>query len=150
MKMFTLFFKQYCALSLPLLLTPLLSNAQTYIRSDRDSVTFKGEEFVIRSKTSHIRGYLFNAGNGLTAFKTLGQAVQFTVGSGGYPSAGAATYTHAGFKGRQIKVWRNGRQQPVATENGIAFSVSVGTVMFYPALANGEKIYIEALSSIEL
>lgn len=132
------------------LVLPFSANAQSKIRSHRDTLSLSQCEFVIGNASRQVKGFLYNAGNGKTAFYAIGKAVQFTAGSSGAPAAGVAAYTNAAFVHRRIKVWRNGLLQPVANENGIDFNPTTGTIVFFPPLAHDDRILIESFSITEL
>ncbi len=102
-------------------------------------------DLALRNAAKNEKGFLFNPGNGQTVFRKIGTALQFSVGSAGFPGAGDNTYTNTGFVNKYIKVWRNGLLQAENAIPGININVSSGSITFYPVLAPSEKIYIEAL-----
>lgn len=131
------------------ILSPLSAFSQTRFQVKPDTVGLIRTELVIRNQTRNVYGFLFNSGSGKTDFKNTGYAVQFTAGSSGAPAAGANQYTNVKFRGRKVKVWRNGYLQPPADTNGIRFDAAPGTVTFHPVLAQNDRVYIESIISIE-
>jgi hypothetical protein len=119
--------------------------AQSPIRPSADSVKVS-TELIIHNSTSNIQGYLYNSNNGKTEFRKVGNAIQFTVGTTGFPVAGDSVFTNNSLAGKNIKVWRNGLFQ---TEN-VSVNTIAGKVIFRPAFVQAERIYIEALNSIDL
>lgn len=138
-----LLFKALC------LVIPFAASAQSKIRSGPDTVAISQTEFVIRNNTRDVKGFLFNIGNGKTAFRGTGKAVQFTAGTQGAPVAGTTVYTNAAFKSSRVKAWRNGYLQPNADLNGIRFNPTLGAITFHPALAQNDRIYIESIFATE-
>lgn len=132
-------------LVIPLLFITFQLKAQSAFRVSRDTLVLKLLELTIRNTSKNDKGFLFNPGNGKTAFRNIGTALQFSVGAAGFPGDGAGSYTNAGFIHRYIKVWRNGLLQGENTTPGIVIDQESGSITFYPALAASEKIYIEAL-----
>ncbi|WP_126243482.1 hypothetical protein [Chitinophaga rhizosphaerae] len=111
-----------------------------------DTVKAEGMELVVRNATRHIPGFLFNNGNGKTGFKTIGNALEFAVGASGAPQAGDSVYTNTTWKGRYIKIWRNGLLICTSCPGSTSVDTSLGKIIFRPALVAAEKIYIEALN----
>lgn len=124
--------------------------AQSPMRVTPDSIKVTNAEVVVRNATKDIPGYLFNNGNGTTAFKITGKAIQFTVGNAGFPAAGDSIYTSSELVKRNVKVWRYGLLQPANSSNGVSIDTLTGKVIFRPALTLKERIYIEALNSVDL
>lgn len=120
------------------------------LRIEQDTVRVHNAELVIRNSTSHIPGYLFNAGNGKTQFRKLGKTVEFRVGESGFPAAGDSIYQESGLANYYIRVIRNGLLQYRHPSQGIGFNVSSGTIVFRPALAANDYIHIEAIAGMEL
>lgn len=124
--------------------------AQSPMRITPDSVKVTNAEVVVRNTTKDIAGYLYNNGNGKTIFNVTGKAIQFTVGSAGFPVSGDSVYTDVALVRRNVKVWRYGLLQPANSPNGIRIDTLAGKVVFRPALTQFERIYIEALNSVDL
>lgn len=124
--------------------------AQSPMRVTPDSIKVANAEIVVRNATKEIPGYLYNNGNGKTIFKLTGKAIQFTVGNPGFPSAGDSVYTSTEFIKKNIKVWRYGLLQANAATNGVGIDTLTGKIVFRPALILKERIYIEALNSVDL
>jgi len=120
--------------------------AQSPVRASADSVRVSGAELIIRNTTRNIQGYLYNSDNGKTEFRKIGNAIQFTVGTTGFPVAGDSVFINSGLVKRNVKVWRNGLLQSV----NVSIDVITGKLIFRPALIQAERIYIEALNSIDL
>lgn len=120
-------------------------SAQSILQRGKDTVKIVGAEMVIRNETQHVKGYLFNTGNGKTAFRKIGKATQFSVGAAGFPQAGDTVYTSAEIANRHLKVWRNGLLQ----QDGVRIDSSQGKIIFYPALIQAERIYIEAFNIVD-
>jgi hypothetical protein len=59
-----------------------------------------------------------------------------------YGTADQSTYTNSVFSGKHVRVWREGALQKTSTTYGVNLSGS--TITFYPSLAAGEHVYIEA------
>lgn len=110
----------------------------------RDSVRARQMELVIRNASKNVKGYLRNADNGKTEFQPLGHAIQFAVGTGGFPQAGDSIYSNNHFKGSHIKIWRNGLLQCITCPAAQLVDTSQGKINFRPALLLSERIYIEA------
>lgn len=119
--------------------------AQSKIEVDKKTTAISTQVMVIRNKTMNTRGYLFNTGDGKTDFRKTGKAIQFSVGSNGFPVNGANSYTDPSLTKKYIKVWRNGLLQKTSTQQGINIDNVAGKITFYPVLVQAEKIYIEAL-----
>lgn len=124
--------------------------AQSPMRVTPDSIKVTNAEIVVRNGTKDIPGYLYNNGNGNTIFKISGRAIQFTVGNPGFPSAGDSVYNSTEFIKKNIKVWRYGLLQASAVTNGVGIDTLTGKIVFRPALILNERIYIEALNSVDL
>jgi hypothetical protein len=120
-------------------------HAQSVLQREKDTVKIAGAEMVIRNQSSNVNGYLFNAGNGKTAFRKIGKAMQFSVGVAGFPQAGDTVYTSTDLANKHLKVWRNGLLQ----RDGVKIDTVQGKIIFYPALIQAEKIYIEAFNKID-
>lgn len=131
-------FTAACCVTLPSL------KAQQSFGVNRDSVKATGMELVVRNATRNVNGYLVNTGNGKTSFKSIGNALQFTVGAAGFPQAGDSVYTNAAWKGRYVKIWRNGLLVCTTCPDSTSVDTSLGKILFRPALAPAEKIYLEA------
>jgi lysophospholipase L1-like esterase len=139
--------------SLCLVLSAIFISAQTKLQVTQDTVRVINSELKIGNSTKDIGGYLFNTGGGVTKFKKIeiGKSVQFNVGgAAAYPKSGDSIYTNADFINRNVKVWRNGIFQYRAPVSGIKSDSLVGQITFRPALESGEKIYIEALTGVDL
>ena len=139
----------------PLLFACLLVSAQQVMaqspmRVTQDSIKVTNAEIVVRNATRDILGYLYNNGNGNTVFQITGKAIQFTVGKPGFPLAGDSVYISAELVKRNIKVWRYGLLQPNSIVNGVSIDTLAGKIKFRPALTIKERIYIEALNSVDL
>lgn len=102
---------------------------------------------VIRNTTKDVKSYLFNNGNGATVFKKIGKAIQFSVGSAGFPVAGDSLYVNSDLIKMNVKIWRNGLLQSISTAGT---DLLTGKIIFRPALIQAERIYIETLNSIDL
>lgn len=138
-------------LSLLIMLAALTGFSQSRLQVVADTVRVADAELVIRNSTRNIGGFLYNSGNGKTKFFELGKSVQFTVGSlAQFPQAGDTTYTSTDLIGRNIKVWKNGSFQYRSNNLGIKVDSVAGTIIFKPALQNGDLIYIEALLGVNL
>lgn len=124
--------------------------AQSPMRITLDSVKVTNAEVVVRNSTKDVAGYLYNNGNGKTIFNPAGKAIQFTVDNTGFPSSGDSVYTNTALAGRNVKVWRYGLLQPVNSTNGVSIDIQAGKIIFRPALTPKERIYIEALNSVDL
>lgn len=109
----------------------------------RDSVRVRQMELKIGNSTRHVKGYLFNANNGKTEFKPLGHAIQFAVGTNGFPQAGDSVYTNVNLKGSHVKIWRNGLLQCNNCPTAQGVDTTAGKIIFRPALVSSERIYIE-------
>jgi hypothetical protein len=131
-----------------LMLISIRVNAQSPVRVTTDSVKITGAEIVIRNATKDVQGYLFNTDYGKTDFKKSGRVIQFTVGYTGFPAAGDSVYTSSDLVKKNIKIWRYGLLQ--AINNGIVIDTLAGKIIFRPVLVQSERIYIEALNSIDL
>lgn len=137
--------------SLLIMLAGLAGFSQSRLQVVEDTVRVADAELVIRNNTRAVGGYLYNAGNGRTKFIELGKSVQFNVGATPqYPQGGDTAYTNADFIGRNVKVWRNGLFQYRSSSQGIKVDSTTGKIVFYPVLAGGDKIYIEALFGVSL
>lgn len=132
-----------------LFLSCSISQAQHKLGVHRDTVSLSGVEMVIQNATQNVKGFLFNSKNGKTDFKTIGSALQFTVGAAGFPQAGDSTYTNLLLKGQYVKVWRNGRLSCLSCPDSSSIDTATGKIIFRPSLAPSEKIYIEAYRSID-
>ncbi|KAA2243186.1 hypothetical protein F0L74_11770 [Chitinophaga agrisoli] len=158
------------------LLLSFTAFSQTNLQVKKDTITVQKGELVIENKTSDTLGYLYNTGNGRTAFKRLqlvnlgdtalaivgqdtityksasiGKSVQFKVGEGtGTPVAGDTSYTNNGFRLGNVKVWRNGLFQYRDLNDGVMMDSLSGKIRFYPALAQGDRVYIESLYGVSL
>lgn len=128
-----------------LLLVPLQAKGQSRMDVNKRAATISTQVMVIRNKTMNTPGYLFNTGDGKTNFQKTGCAIQFTVGTTGFPANGENSYIHSSLVKKSVKVWRNGLLQKPGTQQGISVDKSAGKIIFYPALVQSEKIYIEAL-----
>lgn len=124
--------------------------AQSPMRITPDSVKVTNAEVVVRNTTKDVAGYLYNNGNGNTIFNATGKAIQFTVGNDGFPASGDSVYTNGVLAGRNVKVWRYGLLQPANSSNGVSIDTLTGKIIFRPALTPKERIYIEALNSVDL
>jgi hypothetical protein len=102
-------------------------------------------ELALRGTSQYQQGFLRNTGNGHTAFRKIGSAMQFSPGAAGYPAAGSNSYTDTLFIDQYVKIWRNGRLQSENTSAGIQFDAPAGKITFYPVLATSDRIYIEVL-----
>lgn len=137
--------------SLLIMLAAVAGFSQSRLQVVADTVKVVDAELVIRNNTRTIGGYLYNAGNGRTKFIELGKSVQFNVGATPqYPQGGDSAYTNVDFIGRNIKVWRNGLFQYRSSTQGIKVDSTTGKIIFYPLLAGGDKIYVEALLGVSL
>jgi hypothetical protein len=132
-----------------LLISTQSAKAQNSFFVDKDTVWVTGVEMVIRNATQNVQGYLYNSDYGKTDFKKLGKAIQFKVGSAGFPIAGDTAYTSGDLVKKNIKVWRSGLLQSISNSNGVTVDSLVGKVIFHPALIQAEKVYIEAFNSID-
>ncbi|MVT41313.1 hypothetical protein GO495_12020 [Chitinophaga oryziterrae] len=121
--------------------------AQSPLRMLKDSVKITGVEMVIRNATKDVKSYLFNNENGTTSFKKIGKAIQFSVGTSGFPVAGDSLYSSSDLIKTNVKIWRNGLLQSI---NAASTDSLTGKVIFRPALIQAERIYIEAFNSIDL
>ncbi|SEW52807.1 SGNH/GDSL hydrolase family protein [Chitinophaga arvensicola] len=124
--------------------------AQTTMRISGDTVKIENGELQLRNSSSNIAGFLFNEYNGRTAFRQLGNSIQFVAGAPSFPKAGDSTYVNMDFTGQAIKVWRNGLLQYRDISNGVAIDTLAGKITFRPALATGDRIYIEAINAIQV
>jgi lysophospholipase L1-like esterase len=124
--------------------------SQSALRLSSDTVKVAKAELVVQNSTKDIAGYLYNIDNGKTAFKKLGRSVQFKVGTLNFPKAGDTVYVNREFKGQHIKVWRNGLLQYRDNVDGVGINSDSGWVYFRPALTATDRIYIEAISGIDL
>lgn len=151
--------------------------AQSALRVEKDTVRVNNATLIIQNPTRNVLGFLYNEGNGKTSFRKLdlvnvgdsaiaiagqdtlkmsvralsGKSLQFKTGvTPGYPGAGAQTYTSTDFLNRNLKIWRSGIFQYRDSIDGVLVDSTLGKITFYPPLVNGERIYIEALSGIEL
>lgn len=137
--------------SLLIILSALTGFSQSRLQVVADTVKVADAELVIRNSTRNISGFLYNAGNGKTKFVELGKSVQFTVGDlPQLPQAGDTLYTSPDLIGRNIKVWKNGLFQYRRNSQGIKVDSVAGTIIFKPALQNGDLIYVEALLGVNL
>lgn len=121
--------------------------AQSPLRILNDSVKITGVEMVIRNTTKDVKSYLFNNDNGVTSFKKIGKAIQFSVGTAGFPVAGDSLYVSSDLIKTNVKIWRNGLLQGISA---VSTDSLTGKIIFRPALIQAERIYIEALNSIDL
>lgn len=129
-----------------LLLAPLQQvKGQSRMNVNKQAATISTQVMVIRNKTMNTPGYLFNTGDGKTNFQKTGCTIQFTVGTAGFPANGDNSYVHSSLARKVVKVWRNGLLQKPNTQQGISLDNITGKIVFYPALVQSEKIYIEAL-----
>jgi len=101
---------------------------------------------VIRNTTKDVKSYLFNSDKGVTAFKKIGSAIQFTVGTAGFPNAGDSLYTNSELIKMNIKIWRSGLLQ---STSAVSTDSLTGKVIFRPSLIQAERIYIESINSID-
>lgn len=123
---------------------------QATIRIETDSVKILNAELILRNQTQNVSGYLYNKGDGKTVFQKLGKSIQFRVGEAGFPAAGDSVYQNAALSNYFIKVLRNGLLQYRDSTNGVKVDDASGKITFYPALQNGEPVFIEAISGIDL
>ena len=70
----------------------------------------------------------------------------------GAPANGENTLQHNSLIGTHVEVWRGTSNtglfyQYEETTNGIAFNSTTGTVTFYPNLATGERVVVQAMAS---
>jgi hypothetical protein len=121
--------------------------AQSPLRILNDSVKITGVEMIIRNTTKDVKSYLFNNDNGVTSFKKIGKAIQFSVGTAGFPVAGDSLYVSSDLIKTNVKIWRNGLLQGISA---VSTDSLTGKIIFRPALIQAERIYIEALNSIDL
>lgn len=73
--------------------------------------------------------------------------VEFVVGGGGgYPDADAAIYQNDDFKGKRVRVFRNGAKQALTDRGGYHYSFNSvsGTITFTPNLSTDEIIEIQS------
>lgn len=127
--------------------------SQSRLQVVPDTVRILNGELVIRNASRNVEGFLYNTGNGITVFKPLdyGKSIQFTVGGdASFPQAGDTAYSTTDLIQKNIKVWRNGLFQYRDRVNGIAVDSTQGKIVFYPALVQGDKVYIEGLSGVTL
>ncbi len=70
--------------------------------------------------------------------------INFTVGAVGAPAAGTANYYSPILNGKKIKVFREGLYQ---YRTGINFIIAPGSgsVLFFPAFTDGERIRIQTI-----
>lgn len=155
-----------------------LFSQSSVIQVKQDSVKIRNAELVIESRTKGTPGVLYNIGDGRTEFRRIelknlgdtalaivgqdtlkysglggasGKSVQFKTGaSQGYPVAGDSIYTNPDFTGKNLKVWRNGSFQYRDLSDGVLVDSTIGKITFRPALTQGERVYIEAMSGISL
>lgn len=159
-----------------LLCSGLSSFSQTNLQVKGDTVKVSKAELIIENKTRDTLGFLANRGNGRTEFRKLelknlgdsaiaivgqdtlnysaggsGKSFQFKVGvSQGAPAGGDSIYTSTELIRRNLKVWRNGAFQYRDPTDGILVDSTLGKITFRPALVQGDRIYIEALSGVSL
>ncbi|HEU4553596.1 MAG TPA: hypothetical protein VFS25_12200 [Chitinophaga sp.] len=149
--------------------------SQSSLQVKKDTVTVKSAELTIENETRDTLGFLYNTGSGHTQFKRLelvnlgdtalaivgqdtityksaniGKSLQFKVGGADAPTAGDTSYTNAGLRYANIKVWRNGLFQYRDTTDGIMVDSVSGFIRFYPALAQADRVYIESLFGVSL
>lgn len=137
-------------LLIPCLLAAGPTAAQSAARLKKDSLAVHNKELVIRNASRKTdKGFVFNEGNGVTAFRKTGIAFQFKVGAANAPAAGTQTFQRDSLRQSAVKVWRNGLLQENNAAAGIQFNKSTGTITFIPVLAANDKIYIEALQAME-
>jgi lysophospholipase L1-like esterase len=155
-----------------------LFSQSSVIQVKQDSVKIRNAELVIESRTKGIPGVLYNSGDGKTEFRRIelknlgdtaiaivgqdtlkyssfggasGKSVQFKTGvSQGYPGVGDSIYTNTDFIGKNLKIWRNGVFQYRDPNDGILIDSSAGKIIFRPALAFNDRVYIEATAGISL
>jgi lysophospholipase L1-like esterase len=162
-----------CMLVLILAYLPAFSQAGLQVKPD--TVKVRNAELVIQNSTSDSLGFLYNTGRGQTSFKRLrllnigdtalaiigqdtlrykgsgsGKSIQFKTGTTGAPAAGDSVYTNISLIGGNVKVWRNGVFQYRDDSDGIYVDSTNGKIIFRPALAQGDRIYIEAMTGITL
>ncbi|WP_212002764.1 hypothetical protein [Chitinophaga sp. HK235] len=124
--------------------------AQSKMLVRPDSIKIITQSMVIRNTTRNIKGYLLNTGDGITGFSQTGKAIQFSVGTQGSPVAGDTAYSHPALMKKSIKVWRSGLLQKKDPQRGVNIDSIAGKIIFYPALTQAEKIYIEALDKMAI
>lgn len=139
----------------PYLFVPLLSGAlpvfaqNSPLKIEPDSVKILNAELVLRNRSRDVQGYLYNNGNGVTAFQKLGKVFEFHAGNPGYPAVGDSVFQHAALVNYSIKVIRNGLLQYHDNTNGIVVERITGKVTFKPALQANDHIFIEALYGLD-
>lgn len=162
-----------CTLVLILAYFPVFSQAGLQVKAD--TVKVKNSELVIQNNTSDSLGFLYNKGGGQTSFKRLrllnigdtalaivgqdtlrykgsgsGKSFQFKTGTSGAPIAGDSVFSNTALIGGNVKVWRNGVFQYRDDYDGIFVDSISGKIIFRPALTQGDRIYIEAMTGISL
>ncbi|MCF6406423.1 SGNH/GDSL hydrolase family protein [Chitinophaga filiformis] len=135
--------------ALCLLGTSLAYAQDAPLKVAKDTVRIVNAELVIENSTKQAAGFLYNNKNGRTTFAKIARMVQFKVGAAGFPPSGETSYTDTAFKNKHIRVWRNGLLQYKDYLQGITVDQTAGTITFYPALADNDRIYIEAVAGVE-
>ncbi|WP_126243481.1 SGNH/GDSL hydrolase family protein [Chitinophaga rhizosphaerae] len=120
------------------------------LKLEPDSVKIMNAELVLRNQSKNVNGYLYNTGNGTTAFRQLGKSIEFHTGTPGYPAAGDSVFQDASLANLSIKVMRNGLLQYRGGSNGVVVDAPTGSIVFRPALQANEHIFIEAIFGLEL
>lgn len=132
-----------------ILLFPLFVKSQTKLQVVQDSVQVMNGELVIRNNSRNVSGYLYNKGNGVTEFRPgnlqNSKGIQFRVGAPGYPKAGENSYSSNAFVNAHLNVWRNGIYQYKDSADGVLIDSVAGKIYFNPALASGDRVYIETV-----
>lgn len=158
-----------------MLLCSISTFSQSALQVMGDTVRVRKAELIIENTSRETPGFLYNTSNGKTEFKRLrllnigdtafaiigqdtlvykgsgsGKSVQFKVGSTGGPVAGDSIYINSLLSNGNIKVWKNGLFLYRDNSDGIIVDSIAGKITFRPALAAGDRVYIESLKGISL
>lgn len=75
-------YMQKSILTCILVMSTIIVSAQTRLQVINDSVIITNGELIIRNSTRNVQGFLYNTGNGLTQFRSMGNGGQATLSKG--------------------------------------------------------------------
>lgn len=115
------------------------ADARDYLWSKADTIFGQAKQVVTQTQLSNYTG----SGSGYSEYSK-----EFTVGDSGFPGNGDSTITSTDWRGRIVKVYRDGTYQRHRTtadgKEGIRINNTTGQITFHPALLTAENIIIEA------